>query len=81
MAKALALTPERTKALIWAHYEATQDDTPYADCLDRGNAILATRAELPLGRVENWISDGFDFGASVPCPPSLKRVLDSPHTL
>jgi hypothetical protein len=76
LAKELALDPERTQALIWAHYEATQDDTPYADCLDRGELILATRAELPLSEVENWIKDGFEFGSIVACPPSLRRLLD-----
>ena len=77
LAEELALDPERTKALIWAHYEATRDDTPYADCLARGNAILATLAELPLIQVERWIEDGFDCGEGVLCPPALRRVLDS----
>jgi hypothetical protein len=77
LAKELALDPERTKSLIWAHYEATQDDTPYADCLGRGALILATRAELPLSQVESWISDGLEFGKIAPCPPSLRRLLDS----
>jgi hypothetical protein len=81
LAKELALDPERTKSLIWAHFEATQDDTPYADCLDRGALILATRAELPLTEVENWITDGFEFGRVMACPPSLRRLLDSLPTL
>jgi hypothetical protein len=77
LAEELALTPERLKSLIWTHYQATRDDTPYGDCLERGNVILATRAELPLGQVENWIDDGCDFGAKVACPQALQRVLDS----
>jgi hypothetical protein len=81
LAKELALDPERTQSLIWAHYEATQDDTPYADCLDRGALILATRAELPVSQVQNWISDGFEFGRVATCPPSLRRLLDSLDTL
>ena len=77
LAEELALNAEHTKALIWAHYEATRDDTPYADCLRRGEAILATLSELPLSRVEDWIRDGFEFGGNVDCPPALRRVLDS----
>jgi hypothetical protein len=77
LAEELALVPERLKSLIWAHYEATRDDTPYMDCLERGNVILATRAELPLSHIENWINDGCDFGGNVACPPALQRVLDS----
>ena len=76
-AEELGLDPERLKSLIWSHYEATRDDTPYADCLDRGDVILATRAELPLTQVADWIRDGIDFGGNVPCPPALQRVLDS----
>ena len=79
LAEELALSAERTKALIWAHYEATRDDTPYADCLRRGEAILATLSELPLSQVENWIRDGFEFGENVACPLALRRVLDSLH--
>jgi len=77
LAEELGLNAEHTKALIWAHYEATRDDTPYADCLRRGEVILATLSELPLSRVENWIRDGFEFGGHVACPPELQRVLDS----
>jgi hypothetical protein len=78
LAEELALTPERTKALIQAHGEATGDDTVYAGCLDRGDVILATRAELPLSRVEIWISEGLDSDEIAACPPpALQRVLDS----
>ena len=77
LAAELALTPKRTEELIWAHERATGDDTPYADCLDRGDVILATRSALPLSHVENWIRDEFDFGWNVACPPSLQLVLDS----
>jgi len=77
LAEELGLHTERTKALIWAHYEATGDDTPYADCLRRGEAILATLSELPLSQVENWIRDVSEFGENVACPPALRRVLDS----
>ena len=79
LAEELGLHTERTKALIWAHYEATGDDTPYADCLRRGEAILATLSELPLSQVENWIRDVSEFGENVACPPALRRVLDSLH--
>src|SRR6266550_9038178 len=81
LAEELALSAEHTKALIWAHYEATGDDTPYADCLRRGEAILATLSELPLSQVENWIRDESELGENVACPPALRRVLDSLHTL
>jgi hypothetical protein len=77
LAAELALTPERTEELIWAHERATGDDGLYADCLNRGDIILATRAELPLSLVENWMRDEFDFGWNVACPPALQRVLDS----
>jgi hypothetical protein len=81
LAKELALDPERAESLIWAHYAATKDDTPYADCLDRGALILATRAKLPLSQVENWIIEGLESGRVVACPPSLQRLLDSLDTL
>jgi hypothetical protein len=80
LAVELTLTPERTEELIWAHEMATGDDSLYADCLDRGDVILATRSELPLSQVENWIRDEFDFGWNVACPLALRRVLDSLHT-
>jgi hypothetical protein len=79
LADELGLTTEHAKALIWAHYEATGDDTPYADCLRRGEVVLATLSELSLNRVESWIRDGFEFGAHVGCPMELRRVLDSLH--
>jgi|SRR5882724_7425121 len=72
----LALTTERTKALITAHFAAVHDDTPYADCLKRGNVILAGLSHLPVSRIERWIKDELDYGESV-CPPELRRVLDS----
>jgi hypothetical protein len=81
LAKELAVDPERAESLIWAHYAATKDETPYADCLERGALILATRAELPLSQVENWIADGLESGRVVACPPSLQRLLDSLDTL
>ena len=77
LAEELALDAEHAKALVWAHYQATGDDTPYADCLRRGEAILATLSELPLSQIENWIRDGSELGANVVCPPALRRVLDS----
>jgi hypothetical protein len=77
LAEELALTPERLKSLIWAHYEVTRDETPYVDCLDRGTVILATRADLPVNHVDTWINDGCDFGGNVACPPALQCVLDA----
>jgi hypothetical protein len=74
LAEELALDPERLKSLIWAHYQATGDDTPYADCLDRGEIILATRAELSVSRIANWIDGGSERGEA--CLPALQRVLD-----
>ena len=73
----LALTPERAEELIWSHEIATGDDSLYANCLDRGDVILARLSELPVSQVENWIRDEFDFGWNVACPPALQRVLDS----
>ena len=73
----LELTPERAEELIWSHEIATGDDSLYADCLDRGDVILARLSELPVSQVENWIRDEFDFGWNVACPPALQRVLDS----
>jgi hypothetical protein len=77
LAEELALTPERTEQLIWSHERATGDESVYADCLDRGDVILATRSGLQLSQVENWIREGFELGENISCPPALRRVLDS----
>jgi hypothetical protein len=76
LAADLGLTLESAEALIWAHFNATKDDTPYADCLDRGDAILAARAGLPVSDVENWIAAAFESEVD-PCPAALACVLRS----
>jgi hypothetical protein len=75
-AKGLGLTTKRLEALITAHHTATHDDTPYADCLDRGAVTLVRLVALPVSRPERWMNDELDYGESV-CPPKLRRVLDS----
>jgi hypothetical protein len=76
LAADLGLTIADTQALIWAHYNSLKDDTPYADCLDRGDAILAERAGLPVRDVEKWISDAVESDED-PCPLALVRLLRS----
>jgi hypothetical protein len=76
LAAELGLTVKATETLIWAHFDAMKDDTPYADCLDRGDVILAERAGLPVSDVENWIAGAFESEFD-PCPAALACVLRS----
>jgi hypothetical protein len=74
LAEELGLTPEHIEALI----QAIGNKDVYEACLDRGDVILATRAELPVSRVEAWISDGCKRAKIAACPPAeLRRVLDA----
>jgi hypothetical protein len=71
----LRSTPDEARALVMQDWQQTGDDLMYAQCLDRGDAIIAARAGLPVAVVEYWIHSRFECANRMPPPPALVRVL------